>query len=224
MLPAARGEGPSYMSEFGTPNFRRVGAAAIVLECSELGVAAQRRLWGLGRVARDWQHVREAVVGAGNLTLAFEPNAIAFATLRDALSRAWEEAPQDTVHARTMEIPVHYDGEDLQVVAQALSLSIDEVVTLHAAGEYVVAFVGFLPGFAYLDGLDGRLHVPRRTHPRTRVPAGSVAIAGAQSGVYPFDSPGGWHIVGRTELVMFDPSRDPAALLQPGDAVRFVAL
>jgi 5-oxoprolinase (ATP-hydrolysing) subunit B len=95
---------------------------------------------------------------------------------------------------------------------------------LHVAGAYVVAFVGFLPGFAYLDGLDARLHVPRRAQPRTRVPAGSVAIAGAQSGVYPFDSPGGWHVIGTTALRMFDPDREPAALLQPGDAVRFVAL
>jgi 5-oxoprolinase (ATP-hydrolysing) subunit B len=212
------------MSEFGTPNFRRVGAAAIVLECNELGVATQRRLWGLGRAVRHWQHVREAVVGAGNLTLAFEPEAIAFETLRDKLTRAWDDAPRSTVHAHTIEIPVRYDGDDLQAVAQACSLRIEEVVEFHAAGDYVVAFIGFLPGFAYLDGLDARLHVARRTQPRTRVPGGSVAIAGGQSGVYPFDSPGGWHVIGRTELRMFDSGRDPAALLQPGDAVRFVAL
>jgi 5-oxoprolinase (ATP-hydrolysing) subunit B len=212
------------MSEFGTPNFRRVGAAAIVLECSEPGVATQRRLWGLGRAARDWRHVREAVVGAGNLTLAFERDAVTYEALRDALGCAWEEAPGGIVQARTFEIPVRYEGEDLQAVADACSLRIDEVVALHTAGTYVVAFVGFLPGFAYLDGLDARLHLPRRTQPRTRVPAGAVAIAGLQTGVYPFESPGGWHVIGGTELRMFDPDRDPAALLQPGDDVRFVAL
>jgi 5-oxoprolinase (ATP-hydrolysing) subunit B len=223
MLPATRGEGPSYMSEFGTPNFRRVGAAAIVLECNELGAASQRRLSGLGRAARDWQHVREAVVGAGNLTLAFDRDAVTFETLRDDLTRAWQQAPVRVVDTHMIEIPVRYDGEDLQAVALACSLRIDEVVALHAAGAYSVAFIGFLPGFAYLDGLDARLHVPRRAEPRTRVPSGSVAIAGAQSGVYPFDSPGGWHIIGRTDVRMFDPDRQPAALLQPGDAVRFVA-
>ena len=107
-------------------------------------------------------------------------------------------------------------GRICQAVAQACGLSEDAVIALHAAGSYVVAFIGFLPGFAYLDGLDGRLHLPRRAQPRTRVPAGSVAIAGAQSGVYPFDSPGGWHVIGRTAQRMFDPDREPAALVATG--------
>ncbi|HTZ55101.1 MAG TPA: 5-oxoprolinase subunit PxpB [Candidatus Acidoferrum sp.] len=212
------------MTEFGTPNFRRVGDAAIVLECATLGAAAQRRLWGLGSAARNWPHVREAVVGAGNLTLAFERDRVSYEALRDELARAWKDASDTAARGRTTEIPVHYDGEDLQTVADACEMRSDDVIALHAAGNYIVAFVGFLPGFAYLDGLDTRLHLPRRTQPRTRVPAGSVAIAGAQSGIYPFDSPGGWHIIGKTAVHMFDPGREPAALLQPGDAVRFVAV
>ncbi len=212
------------MEQFGAPNFRRVGEAAIVLECDEHGVATQRRMWGLARDARAWPHVREAVVGAGNLTVAFERDATSYEAVRDELARAWTNARDAAASVRTVEIPVRYEGEDLQAVADACGLQIDAVIALHAAGVYVVAFVGFLPGFAYLDGLDARLHFPRRAQPRTRVPAGSVAIAGAQSGIYPFDSPGGWHIVGHTALRMFDPDRDPAALLQPGDAVRFIAL
>jgi 5-oxoprolinase (ATP-hydrolysing) subunit B len=212
------------MSEFGAPNFRRVGEAAIVLECSELGAATQRRLWGLARAARTWPHVREAVAGAGNLTLLFDRDAFVYSAVRDALEHAWTNARDESMISHTIEVPVRYHGDDLHEVAQICRLRVDEVIALHAAGAYVVAFVGFLPGFAYLDGLDARLHVPRRTQPRTRVPAGSVAIAGAQSGVYPFDSPGGWQIIGRTELRMFDPFRVPAALLQPGDSVRFVAL
>jgi 5-oxoprolinase (ATP-hydrolysing) subunit B len=212
------------MSEFGAPNFERVGEAAILLECAELGAATQRRLWEVARAARAWPNVREAVAGAGNLTLLYDPQTIDYDAVRDELERAWMRARDEGASARSVEIPVRYDGEDLAAVAQACNLRIDEVAALHAAGAYIVAFLGFLPGFAYLDGLDARLHVPRRAEPRTRVPAGSVAIAGAQSGVYPFDSPGGWHIIGSTELCMFDPHREPVALLQPGDGVRFVAL
>jgi 5-oxoprolinase (ATP-hydrolysing) subunit B len=212
------------MSEFGAPNFHRVGNAAIVLECAEAGGATQRRIWELARAARGWPYVREAVAGAGNLTVAYERTAIHYEAVRDELARAWIHARDDVAATRTIEIPVRYEGDDLQAVAAACGLRGDEVIGLHAAGAYTVAFVGFLPGFAYLDGLDARLHIPRRTQPRTRVPAGSVAIAGTQSGIYPFDSPGGWHIIGHTMLRMFDPDRTPAALLQPGDAVRFVAL
>ena len=211
------------MSEFGTPNFRRVGESAIVLDCDAPGGAAQPHLWTLARAARAWEHVREAVVGAGNLTLRFDAKAVGYDALRRALAHAWEDARDDTATARTVEIAVSYDGEDLRAVADACGCSEAEVVALHAAGAYVVAFVGFLPGFAYLDGLDARLHLPRRATPRPRVPAGAVAIAGAQSAVYPFNSPGGWHIIGRTEARMFDPRSEPAALLAPGDRVRFIA-
>jgi 5-oxoprolinase (ATP-hydrolysing) subunit B len=224
VLPGAGGEWPLYMSEFGAPNFRRVGDAAVVLDGIERGDAAQRRLWAVARAARAWPHVREAVTGAGNLTLAFDRDAVTYDALREALERAWARERGDDAPARRIEVPVHYDGVDLPLVASICGLREEDVVSLHAASDYVVAFVGFLPGFAYLDGLDARLHVPRRAEPRTRVPAGSVAIAAAQSGIYPFNSPGGWHIIGRTALRMFDPDRHPAALLQPGDAVRFVAL
>ncbi len=93
----------------------------------------------------------------------------------------------------------------------------------HTAVDYLVAFLGFTPGFPYLVGLDPALHVPRRATPRTRVPAGSVGLAGSQTGVYPTASPGGWQLIGRTEAVLFDPDRDPPALLAPGDRLRFVA-
>jgi 5-oxoprolinase (ATP-hydrolysing) subunit B len=213
------------MNVFGTPNFRRVGQSAILLECDTANGEVQRRLWALAREARGRPHIAEAVVGAGNLTLAFDWRAVDYETLRGELESAWEHTIGENVSERTIEIPVRYgsgDGPDLQAVAQACGLPETRVIALHAAGSYVVAFVGFLPGFAYLDGLDERLHLARRAQPRTRVPAGSVAIAGAQSAVYPFDSPGGWHVIGRTTQRMFDPDREPAALAQPGDRVRFV--
>lgn len=124
--------------------------------------------------------------------------------------------------AETVEIPVRYDGADLAEIATAVDRSVDEVVELHAAAEYSVAFCGFAPGFAYLTGLADALRLPRRATPRTRVPAGSVAIAAEYTAVYPGSSPGGWHLLGHTDLVLFDPAAEPPALLRPGTRVRFV--
>jgi KipI family sensor histidine kinase inhibitor len=131
--------------------------------------------------------------------------------------------PQPTP-GRRIEIPVVYDGADLAEVAELAQLSSEEVVERHAAAEYVAAFIGFAPGFAYLIGGDERLHVPRRAHPRKRVPAGSVAIGGPYSGVYPRDTPGGWRLLGRTTVSLFDATREQPALLASGDRVRFVRL
>jgi inhibitor of KinA len=130
-------------------------------------------------------------------------------------------------HGRLIEIPVRYGGghgPDLASLAEARDLAVEEVIALHTAPEYVVDFVGFIPGFAYLGGLDPRLATSRRDVPRTNVPPGSVGIGGAQTGVYPIASPGGWHLIGRTDLRLFDPSREPAALLMAGDRVRFRAV
>jgi KipI family sensor histidine kinase inhibitor len=136
-------------------------------------------------------------------------------------------APRASAARNTVEIPVCYDsgcGPDLATVAEHARLSRDEVVARHTAPEYSVAMLGFAPGFPYLLGLEASLHVPRRATPRTRVPAGSVAIGGAQTGIYPRELPGGWHLIGRTPLVLFDPGRDPPCLLAPGDRVRFRAI
>jgi len=122
-----------------------------------------------------------------------------------------------------IEIPVAYDGIDLEEVAALTGLPVDEVVRLHCGASYVVAFLGFAPGYGYLVGGDPRLSVPRRDEPRVRVPAGSVAIAGPYSGIYPREGPGGWRVLGTTSVVLFDPTRDPPALLSAGDSVRFVA-
>jgi len=121
-------------------------------------------------------------------------------------------------------VPVRYDGEDLAEVAAIVGLSTAAVAELHTSAEYVVAFCGFAPGFGYLTGLPEALHLPRRVTPRTRVPAGSVAIASEYSAVYPRSSPGGWHLLGTTSVAMFDAERVPPALLMPGVRVRFEAL
>ncbi len=118
-------------------------------------------------------------------------------------------------------IDVVYDGEDMAAVASELHMSTAEVVEMHSAAEYSVAFCGFMPGFSYLIGLDPRLTLPRRATPRTRVPAGSVAIAAEFSAVYPRESPGGWHLLGHTDVAMWVDDREPPALLPPGTRVRF---
>lgn len=128
----------------------------------------------------------------------------------------------DDVLAERVEISVRYDGVDLDDVARATKLSRNEVVAEHLRGEYVVAFMGFVPGFAYLDGLPASLQVPRLATPRVRVDAGSVAIAGSRCCIYPNATPGGWRVVGHTREILFDPSRTPPARLACGMRVRFV--
>lgn len=142
----------------------------------------------------------------------------------ERLLAAADAAPASTP-GRRIEIPVHYGGAagpDLAEVAAAAGLSVEDAVACHANAEYTVAMLGFSPGFPYLTGLPPSLAIPRLANPRPRVPAGSVAIGGAQAGIYPTDSPGGWRVIGRTPEVLFDPRRDPPALLAPGDRVRFV--
>ena len=132
-----------------------------------------------------------------------------------------ELPPAEAVADETVEIPVSYDGEDLPEVAGLTGLEPEEVVRRHTAPEYTVAFLGFSPGFPYLVGLDPALEVPRRDTPRTSIPAGSVALAGNQTGIYPSASPGGWQLIGHTDVALFDPARDPPALLAPGTRLRF---
>ena len=129
--------------------------------------------------------------------------------------------------SRVVEIPVCYGGEfgeDLSFVAARAGLSVDDVIARHAAASYRVAMLGFSPGFPFLLGLPPELACARRDTPRRAVAAGSVGIAGGQTGVYPVESPGGWQLIGRTPLALFDAQGDPPALLQPGDGVRFVAI
>ncbi len=161
---------------------------------------------------------REIVPAARTVLLTGLADARRFA---EELAR-WRIPPAGRAPRGTVEIPVRYDGPDLAEVAAAWGVAPREAARLHAATAFHVAFCGFAPGFGYLTGLPERYHVPRRTDPRKRVPAGSVALAGAYSGVYPRSSPGGWRIIGTTRAVLWDAGREPAALLTPGTEVRFV--
>lgn len=187
-------------------------------------ISAQRPAW-----------LRDLVPGYASLALFVDGDA--FADDADPLSEArdWlatldgaNGLPDDTgspFKAKLVEIAVHYGGEagpDLEAVAQHAQLTDDEVIARHTACEYTVAMLGFAPGFPYLIGLDPRLEMPRLDTPRTRVPAGSVGIGGAQTGIYPRTSPGGWRVIGRTDMTLFEPAREPPSVLAPGDRVRFV--
>ena len=201
-----------------SPRLRPYGPAAWLLEADRdddvLAAAAA--------VARS-EAVREVVPGARTVLVHLAPGGDRDEIGRQLLQLASVaegtsvDDPSDAV-----ELSVTYDGEDLDAVAAACGLTIADVVSRHSNATYRAAFCGFAPGFAYLTGLDPALQLPRRATPRTRVPAGSVAIAAGYSAVYPTASPGGWHLIGHTDAVLFAADRDPPALIAPGTTVHFV--
>ncbi len=153
----------------------------------------------------------------------YRPEAIARRTLEAEMLAAAQEAGESVPPpGRLVEIPVIYDGPDLDFVAAHARLSAEEVVRIHSAAEYLVYMLGFTPGFPYLGGMDERIAAPRLEKPRVRIPVGSVGIAGAQTGVYPIESPGGWRVIGRTPVKLYDPGCEVPFLLDAGDRVRFV--
>jgi inhibitor of KinA len=160
-----------------------------------------------------------------SLLIVFDPVELPHAYVQHTVSMCIEELDSIALPPpRVVEIPVHYDGPDLAEVAALHQMTAERVVELHSSAEYIVYFVGFVPGFAYLGGLPEALATPRLETPRKRVPKGSVAIGGSHTGVYPFDTPGGWRLIGRTPLEIFDPGSVELSRLRIGDQVRFVPL
>ena len=187
------------------------------------------RVIGLSNALRNRRidGVRDVVPGYCSLGIHFDPLRTDLAALEHAVraEAAAIEAAGTLPESRTIEIPVNYggaDGPDLEDVARFAGFTTRQVIDLHASTPYRVYMLGFVPGFAYLGRVPSAIAAPRHRRPRERVPAGSVGIAGQQTGVYPIETPGGWQLMGRTAAVMFDPSRSPASLLTPGDMVRFV--
>lgn len=188
---------------------------AVLVECADLDEAM--------RMHRAWAGmpgVLERVPGARTVLVRFDPLVTSAARLARALVATDADAAPPASGAEVT-VPVRYDGDDLTEVATLLGVSAQEVIRRHCAARWTVAFSGFAPGFGYLVCDDPLFDVPRRASPRTRVPAGSVALAGRFGGVYPRESPGGWQLIGTTDTVLWDIHRDPPALLSPGTVVRF---
>lgn len=191
-----------------------IGATAVLVDevGNPAGWAAAFRRLAIDGVVEVVPAVRTVLIAVRDETVLSTVRSLAPTIVPDESS---EDAGDEVV------IDVVYDGRDLADVADAAGLSQDRVVELHSGASYRVAFCGFAPGFAYLTGLPTQLHLPRRPTPRTRVPAGSVAIASEYAAVYPTESPGGWHLLGSTGATLFDVHRDPPAALVPGRRVRF---
>ncbi|QIA27240.1 5-oxoprolinase subunit PxpB [Thermaerobacter sp. PB12/4term] len=211
------------------PRFLRAGDCGLYVTFTQvIDPAVNRQVHRLARTVQSgrWPGVVDLVPAYASLYIRYDPLTVTFEELvrrcREQLEDPGDNPPEP---ARVCLLPTVYGGEwgpDLEEVARQHGLTPAEVVRLHAGRDYFVYFLGFAPGFPFLGGLDPRLATPRRSVPRTRVPAGSVGIAGAQTGVYPVESPGGWNLIGRTPVRLFDPAASPPALLRPGHFVRFV--
>ena len=211
-------------------NLRWSGDTLLLVEWEQIidPIVNQRAIDLGARLASRIGHVvRDIVPGYCSLGIHIDPLHTDFAALERVI-REEERRIEDSQllpQRPTIELPVRYggeDGPDLPALAEWARCSVDEVVERHATRTYRVYMLGFVPGFAYLGRVDSSIAAPRHRRPRERVPPGSVGIAGEQTGVYPIATPGGWQLIGRTDAVMFDSTRVPASLLQPGDLVRFV--
>jgi 5-oxoprolinase (ATP-hydrolysing) subunit B len=215
------------MTASALPRLHALGDAALLCELPPPArLAVQQKIWALAAQAVEWSGVGEVLPGMNNLTLMFDPAATDAQALGARVLELWPALEASAVAGREVRIPVAYggdDGPDLADVAAHTGLAPDEVVRRHCAGEYTVYLLGFLPGFAFLGGLAPALATPRRAEPRTAVPARSIGIGGEQTGIYPVASPGGWNLIGRTSIELFDPGAKEPTLLRPGDRVRFVA-
>jgi KipI family sensor histidine kinase inhibitor len=212
----------------GWPRVSRLGEETWLVEYEpRLDVAVNARIHQLARALATVSvpGIREVVPAMASVAVHVDGDRVDDRQIEAALERLIAEPPAAIPDGELHELPVCYDAAfamDLEEVARRCGCDPSEVVERHSAVEYRVFMIGFLPGFPYLGVLDSRLTLPRREVPRQFVPRGSVGIAGVQTGVYPSDSPGGWHIIGRTPTPLFDPDATPPSRLSPGDRVRFV--
>lgn len=211
------------------PSLRPLGDSAILIQLGdEIDPAINRRVHALERSlrARGQEGVIETVPAYASILVHYDPIALSYEEIKawigDEMDKVEEAA---SAGPRRIEVPVRYggeDGPDLEAVAKHHGLSPRRVAEIHASRDYLVYMMGFTPGFPYMGKLEESIATPRLETPRTRVPFGSVGIAGAQTGIYPLESPGGWRLIGRTGLRIFDLKADPPFLFSPGDTVRFV--
>lgn len=204
-----------------------IGSRALLFQpdCA-FDLTSQQRIWALVDEAAQWPAVREAVAGITNLTLLFHTVPRQPEIILRQLVALWDSGRRKQPAGRLMEIPIVYGGAGgphLHEVAAMTGLSIDEVIRRHVAPDYTVYALGSHAGYCYLGGLDPLLQTPRRKVPLPHLPGGSLSMAGLQTGISASAGPSGWNTVGSAAVQFFDPFRDPAALLQPGDRIRFIA-
>lgn len=199
-----------------------IGSRAVLFQAPcPFDLAHQQRFWAIADEAAQWDNVREAVPGMTNVTLLLDEVPKDPDSLARKLTVLWDSGIRKEVEGRLLPINIAYDGPHLSDVAELTALSVDEVVRMHSAPEYTVYAVGSHAGYCYLGGLDPRLETPRRKVPLLRLPGGSLSVAGLQTGVSASMGPSGWNTIGSTDVDFFNPSRQPAALLGPGDRIRF---
>jgi len=199
-----------------------LGDTALLAELStRLDTAINTHAIALATALKKRRDVRQAIAGYASVTVHFDPDQATHESLGAAIKRLAAKHPPMAEPGRLHRIPVVYDGPDLVEAAERLQLAHEKLIELHSRPIYRVFLVGFVPGWAYLGPLPDELVLPRRENPRTVVPAGSVAIAGRQSGIYPLPTPGGWHLIGRTNVKLFLPDSDPPCLFRAGDRVKF---
>jgi KipI family sensor histidine kinase inhibitor len=211
------------------PRLLPLGDSAMLVQWgNDMDFKVNQRVHALANLieASPMDGVIETVPAYATLLVHYDPLVVSFAKVRDFLREKLSQAEAAAARSpKRVEVPVRYGGErgvDLETVARHLRLRVEEVIRLHSDRTYTVFMMGFTPGFPYMGKLDDALVVPRLETPRTRVPAGTVAIAGWQTGIYPLDSPGGWRLIGWTPLTLFDPRSDSPFLFAPGDQVKFV--
>ena len=207
------------------PHISLLGTTGMIFEApGAFDLDHQRRIWGMAEAVGQWDGVSEAVPGMTNLTVLFalpprDPDAFG-----EQLLTLWNSGITKAVTGRTLDLPIIYGGAGgphLAEVSDLTGLAPDEIVAIHSAPLYTVYAVGSHAGYCYLGGLDTRLFVPRKAVPLLSIPAGSLSIAGSQTGVSASAGPSGWHTIGSADIAFFDPMRDPPSLLRPGDSIRF---
>ena len=207
------------------PHVYALSNNSLLLDASHLSandtLSIQKKIWSLANQCKKDNSFIDIVPAMNSLTLYLKQD-IELAKWLAQLTDIWNNIKPNEFVAKHHKIKTHYNGADLNYVANFHNLSIDDVINLHSEAQYAVLFLGFQPGFAYLNGLNKQLFTPRRSDPRLKVPRGSVAIGADQTAIYPADSPGGWHIIGQTDTPLFDAKLKKPCLIQPGDTLEFI--
>lgn len=208
------------------PRISLAGSCAVLLDGASgaFSDAVQQQVWAVGKAAMSIEGVRETAPGMNNLLVLFDPLVVDVSVLSERLRALWADTNAPPVTGKRHTIPVIYGGsrgEDLSGWAAHCGMPVKTAIARHAAGMYTVGSVGAMPGFPYLSGLDPKLSWARRSVPRMKLNKGDVIIGGAQAGIMPITAPSGWHVIGYTDVTLFDAFASPPVLLKPGDTIRF---